>query len=423
LPRALPQPLLPLIAIAGIPVLAFASWWSFRVAQADLLQSRPRLEDVRRAVALTPTSATAHYNAANFYAAIDPFTGKDRAELQAAVALNPRNAAAWMALGLKSEMEGNNADAERCLLEAANIDHMFKPAWSLANFYARSAQTDKFWLWIRKCVDLLDHRNGEQWTYDPNAVFALCWNVTTDAAAIERLAIPRKAFILDRYLAFLQSLNKPDPALSIAARLYPISTSRDLPFLTDFAELLVQRSRGDDAASVWNALIARRLLPYQPLDPAHGQSLTNGDLAAEPIHAGFDWYFAKPAGIYEHYSPASHTIRFDIDGDEPEHCELLAERVLLLARRTYRFKVHYRTTDLNGKSGLHWNLANIVTFREGVSLPPFPAHDLEADETLDFETPRDLTLAQLSLRYDRQPGATRPKGSLLLGAMTLELLP
>jgi tetratricopeptide (TPR) repeat protein len=417
LPRALPKPVSALIAIAGIPALAFASWWSLRVAQADLLMTRPRLEDARRAVALTPTSATAHYNAANLYAATDPSTNKDRAELQAAVALNPRDSAAWMALGLNSEMAGNNADAERFLLEAANVDRMFKPAWSLANFYARGGQTEKFWPWIRKCVDLLDHRNGEQWTYDPNAVFALCWNVSLDAAEIESHAIPRKAFILDRYMAYLSSLHKLDPALAIAARLYPIAGPRDLPFLTDLAEILLQERRGTEAASVWNALIARRLLPYQPLDAAHGRSLTNGDLAAEPIARAFDWQFPRPADIYEHYSPASHTVRFEIAGDQPEHCELMGQRVLLLAGHSYRFRFRYRTTDLSGKSGLHWSLSDSMTF------PPFPEHDsAEADETLDFKTPGDLTLTRLSLRYDRQPGTTRPRGSLLLGAMTLELV-
>lgn len=412
-----------LLTLAGIVVLGFASWWSFRVALADLLETHGSLTDARRAVLLTPASAAAHYNAATLYAALDPLTNRDDAELKATVSLNPRDSAAWMAWGLKSETEGDNAHAEQYLLEAARVDHMFKPAWSLANFYARTGQTEKFWPWIRKCVELLEHRNGEQWTYDPNPVFALCWNVSTDDAEIERRAIPPKAFILDRYLSYLVAFDHLDAARHTAARLYPLAGSQDLPFLYALCDALLWRSRGADAVVVWNSLIAARLLPYQPLDAPRGKSLTNADFGSEPTGHGFDWQFPRPADVYERYSGSSRTVRFDINGEEPENCELAGEAAPLLPGRRYRFKFRYRTTGMSGKPGLHWNVSNSVTHKDSAVLPPFSARDEDGNEAFDFETPQDLTLGRFALRYDRQPGTTRPRGQLTLGAMSLELLP
>jgi tetratricopeptide (TPR) repeat protein len=245
LPRTLPKPVALAIAVVGIPLLAFSSWWSFRAAQADFLQTSANAARAGRAVEITPGSAAAHARAAYLYAAVDPFSNKQDVELKAAAALNPRDSASLMELGLKAEMDGDNGRAEKYLLAAAEINHMFKPAWSLANFYARTGQTEKFWPWIGKCIDLLEHRNGEPWTFDPNAVFELCWRVTNDAAAIDRV-IPSKAFILDNYLAYLVPTNRIDAALHTASRLYPLAQPRDVVFFCALAETLVQQKRRDD---------------------------------------------------------------------------------------------------------------------------------------------------------------------------------
>jgi len=67
-----------------------------------------------------------------------------------AVTLNPRLAIAWIQLGLDSEAEGNLAEAEIDLLQAARVDRQYIPAWTLVNIYFRRGDSANFWAWARK---------------------------------------------------------------------------------------------------------------------------------------------------------------------------------------------------------------------------------------------------------------------------------
>jgi tetratricopeptide (TPR) repeat protein len=70
----------------------------------------------------------------------------------AAVRLNPRMSSAWIQLGLDAEAEGNLAEAETELLQAARVDHQYIPAWTLANLYFRRGDAANFWQWAQKAA-------------------------------------------------------------------------------------------------------------------------------------------------------------------------------------------------------------------------------------------------------------------------------
>ncbi len=420
---ALPRIAHYLLALVGIPVLILASWWSVRAARADLLESQPKLDAARKAVAIMPGSARAHDNAAMLYAASDPTTDLDSAQWRAAATLNPRDSAAWMALGLKAELDGNATEAEQDLLRAADINHMFKPAWALANFYFRAGQREKFWPWARKCLELTEHRTGERWTIDPLPVFELCWNMSDDGRAIQRTAIPDNSFVLGAYVYYLTTTNRLDAAIEAADRLYPLAGPANLEWLYLLCDTLLQKNRGADAVRVWNALSEHHLIAYAKLDPSSGHSLTNGDFSVDPSGHGFDWKFARPADIYERYSSTTRSLRFDINGDEPENCELIGEALVLLPARRYRLRFRYETTDINGTPGLHWSIYNAATHLEVANLGPISGSAEEAQGGGEFAAPKDSDSVRLALRYDRPPGSTRPKGSLKIASVALELLP
>jgi tetratricopeptide (TPR) repeat protein len=75
-------------------------------------------------------------------------------ELRAALSLNPRLSPAWIHLGLDAEAEGNLQEAEMDLLQAARVDHLYLPAWTLANFYFRRGDAAKFWPWAKQAARL-----------------------------------------------------------------------------------------------------------------------------------------------------------------------------------------------------------------------------------------------------------------------------
>ena len=73
-------------------------------------------------------------------------------ELRTAVDLNPRLSAAWIRLGLGAEANGDLLAAETDLLQAARVDHLYVPAWTLSNFYFRRGDADKFWPWAERAA-------------------------------------------------------------------------------------------------------------------------------------------------------------------------------------------------------------------------------------------------------------------------------
>src|ERR1700730_7708308 len=147
---------------------------------------------VRLAVAITLESAEYHFR---LWQAQEE---KASAELDRALALNPRHAAAWIARGLEAEAAGDQKKAKASLLQAAEIDHLYLPRWTLANFYLRAGDLPQFWRWARRAAEV---------TYDPAALFQLCWRVSGDAQEILQQAIPDTPVLREAYLDFLVRTN------------------------------------------------------------------------------------------------------------------------------------------------------------------------------------------------------------------------
>jgi tetratricopeptide (TPR) repeat protein len=408
-------------ATATILILMIAAAGSVLFAWSDLLRSSGDLSEIQHSIQLTPIDTRPMLREAAFRAAVDPLGKEDEKILQRATTLNPRDAEAWMALGLKAEMQGNLPLAEKDLLHAADLDHTFKPAWTLANFYVRSGDDEKFWHWIRICIDLVEPRNAEILTFDPRPMFALCWNVTDNANQIFERAIPRKHFILRSYLTFLASASRFDAALPVARELFPMAEKVDFDVLINLCNSMITLNNPSAAIEIWNAMIQRKLLSYAELNPAAGISLTNGDLRVVPARQGFDWRFIRPGGIYETYSGDPSFVRLDFDGDEPEHCDVLSQVVPLVPGRRYRLEYRYETTGLPAPvTGLRWAVAPTgfgdITAREEGGKPG-------ETSSFEFTAPLDKSLVNLGMKYDRAPGTVKIKGSFKLSRADLRMLP
>lgn len=80
--------------------------------------------------------------------------GADLTQLQRAHEVHPRNTQIGIELALGREREGNSAEAEYIMLEAARYNRQYLPAWTLANFYFRHQDPTNFWLWAGKAADM-----------------------------------------------------------------------------------------------------------------------------------------------------------------------------------------------------------------------------------------------------------------------------
>ncbi|HUQ92595.1 MAG TPA: hypothetical protein VM120_13030 [Bryobacteraceae bacterium] len=369
--------------------LLYGAYWAFRLAWADYLFASGDPVKMRRAALLAPWNAGYQLRIGNLRRALD---------------LNPYLSPAWMELGIEAESQGNFAEAERCLLQAAAVDQTFEPRWTLANFYFRRQRADAFWKWLQ----LAAARSYG----DRSAIFRLAWRMTDKPGEILDRGLTRDVGMLAAYLTFLLAEGKLDAAIEESAALLPQATVNERDLLLGFCEKLIAAERRDAAVSTWNGLIARNLIPYGPLDVEGGISLTNRTLAIPPLGQCFDWRMLWRANIHSAWSPGQRQIRVTLTGKQEEHTELVAQIVPIVAEAAYRFRYRYRTEGLGKDSGVHWRVG---TGAPGVSL----SNPEWREEVLTFHSPSRLI--RIALTYDRAPGTVRQEGTVVLdGAFALE---
>jgi tetratricopeptide (TPR) repeat protein len=150
-------------------------------------------------------------------------------ELRAALSLNPRLSAAWIQLGLDAESDGNLPEAEADLLRAARIDHLYLPAWTLANFYFRRGDAAKFWPWAEHAARL---------TFDDyRPLLRLADALETSPLRVATL-LGGGAPLLRAYLDLLINAHRLEPAQEIAGLLAACHHPADRERLAAFAERL-----------------------------------------------------------------------------------------------------------------------------------------------------------------------------------------
>ncbi|MBI4874384.1 MAG: hypothetical protein HY822_07115 [Acidobacteria bacterium] len=387
-------------AIAG---LACAAWWSVRLACADLASRANTVESLARAVALDPGNAA--YRA--WQAELEEHEGRDPTPaLTAAAALNPRDSAVWIRLGLQAELQGDYPRAERHLLEAARVDRLSTPRATLLHYYFRRGDWERFWHWSRPAFEM---------SYgDRTPLFQLCWRATEDAALILGRAIPPQPEILAQYLRFLLDQGRLDAAAAVAQAVSSKAGPAETPLLLAYCDRLLEQGQAAPALEFWNTLCDRKLLPYPPLDPQNGPLPTNGDFSASPLRQGFDWRVAALPEVSIVRLDSPPALKFTLSGKQPERCDLLWQYIPLLPRRSYRLRFRYRTAGLAPDSGIRWRLIDAAT-------PPLASEDWRDAELL-FPS-RDARLARLALSVEREPGSTRPEGSLWLAGVKIEFAP
>jgi tetratricopeptide (TPR) repeat protein len=368
-----------------ILTLALASYSTCRLALADWLFRANTSASVGRAAAIDPGNAGYHA----WLAEIQEHDGGDpTAELETAAKLNPSDSAILIRLGLRAESQGDFARAEKYLLEAARIDKLFMPRWTLANYYVRVGDTDKFWPWARQAL--------EMGYGDLSPLFQLCWRVSPEPDIL-----PRQHSVLGQYLTFLLVHDHIEAAGPVAERFLDQANPTDSGVVLNYCDHLIERRSITLALTIWNKLCIRKLVPFAPLDPDHGRALTNGDFQFVPLQQGFDWRTSQDPEISVTRAQSPPELRLHLSGKQPEHCELLSQFVPLSPGRKYTFRFEYKTSI----SGLSWG-------------GPISATDDWKSEEVTLSNP-----GKLALLYDRPTGSPRAEGEIWLRNTSIVLAP
>jgi hypothetical protein len=376
---------------AVIAALALAGYQSIRLAAADWLFRANTRQAVERAIALDPGNA--HYHA--WLAEIEEYEGRDpEPELESAAALNPADSSVWIRRGLRAESEGNFANAEKFLLEAARIDKLYAPRWTLVNYYARHSDAAQTLEWAREAMEI-----GYG---DLAPLFRLCWTVTQDHDAI-RAAVPKRGNVLLKYLAFLTQENRLDAAGPVAAAVME-SAHPDSAILARYCDRLIEAGRGGEAALVWREMCQRGLLPFDT-----ASILTNGDFRFEPMGLAFDWRVSAEPEIAAARSESQRAMRFHLSGRQPEQIELLWQFVPVEAGKRYRFSAGYRTSWRDA-AGLRWRVGELAE-----------SPDLAAEDWTQIEMTFTAAalIERIALVYSRPAGSMRAEGEIWIRNATL----
>jgi tetratricopeptide (TPR) repeat protein len=405
--KALYQALCRIVIVA---VCMFAVWRSARIAVADWIASAGTGEGYERALRLVPDNSDLLMRAAIYRIDNGDTSPSLDGDLQRAVSLNPLDPAPLIALGLKEEFAENYARAESYLARAADLDHQFRPAWTLANYYLRRNQPDKSWPLIQRVLNL------DPLGFDPAPVFNLCWTLTNDSGKILSL-IPRHGKRPIEYLQFLINTHRTDAALA----LWPIAVagaeSSDTEILTGFADSLAASDRIANAVSVWNELVNRGILHSGHLDPARSVSIADPEFRYIPSSASvkaFGWRLADNPGVFT--SKISTGLSFELNGDEPQTFEALSTFAAVIPSTRYRLRWKSDGSKLNSPrdSGFAFQVV------EQPGEAAIQCQPLLSSDTCDFVTPVNIHKARIGLHYTRAPGTIRPSGVLQISAVRLE---
>jgi hypothetical protein len=413
--QRLRQSLAALLGVAVILALTLATYRAIRIAIADWRFREGDLAGIESAERLMPSNARYHFARALAVQQADPTSAAVDLELSRALALNPRFSEAMLSWSVDKEFSGDKRGAEQLLLDAQGIDRLLGPSWALANFYYRQGDAAHFWPQANECLRMISVFGFTTGRYDPVPVFQLCWNMEPNAEKILSQAIPPSPQIEQIYLSYLMKNAKIDAQIGLVARMLPNATADELWVLIPHINALTGAGQIDTAVHEWNEMIDRKLLPYGPLNPAGGSSLTDGALQMAPSGVGFDWRTIYPDSVHFTFLESEHTYRFEFDGKEPEQLDLLSQAVPLLPNRTYQLSSQYRAPFDAAKSGLNWG----VSF----DAKPVPMKSIGSDGNLvvEFQTPGSAKLGNLVLRYKRQPGTTLVSGPFDLLQTSLKL--
>jgi tetratricopeptide (TPR) repeat protein len=372
--------------------------WNLRMAMADLAARRNSPDGTRLAMRWMPGNGAYAAQLADELYASDPVAAKSL--LQKAVRLNRVDAASWIQLGLLCESGNDLPQAEESLLQAAQVDSTFLPSWSLANFYFRHEQTDRFWNWAQKAAQMAPD--------DATPLFRLAWYASPNAEAIENRLQMRRPAIQAQFVNFLITQGDPLAVSQAASHLLAAAGGASKEVLLSSCDWLLAQKRPDLALGLWHGLASRT--SYSA--PAGGQLVTNATFGRPPSSHGFDWRLMTVEGVSSYLNADPNALGFEFSGEEPDGFTLMTQTVPVEARKAYTLAVDYRSDGIAPGSGLLWAVSDE---RTGTVLARTASLSSGTGGAYAcFTAPDGAAFIRLSLDYQRQPGTVRVEGKLAL---------
>lgn len=380
---------------------------SIRAARADYWYRQDTPESLKIAISIDPGNASYRALLAEH---LEGMGTDPTPQLIEAIKLSPLDSLQMLRVAIRAESVGDFPTAERFLNRAIAVDNKFTPRSALLNYYFRRGMRADFWRLVTEAI-----RTGSN--EDANGVFRLAWETDPNPQTLlSHIAVTRQN--LDNYLNFLLNTRKMEAAAFVARRCAAISDEHDRNLLLAFCERALLTD-SESSVAVWNTLVARKLIPYEHLDPMAGSFVTNKTFLVYPAPGGFDWDVPTVDGVDVSQLSDSQGVSVHLTGTQPEDCVILQQSVPLVAGRQYRFSYEYSSPADDKLGGLEWEVTNSDAL---LATSPELVTTGEAKKGLiDFTANRDW--AKLILRYKRASGHVRAEGTVAIRKMKGQLAP
>jgi tetratricopeptide (TPR) repeat protein len=346
--------------------------------------------------------------------------------LHRSLSLNRFDSKSLIELGLEAEFQQHDpAKAEQYFKQAAEIDKMFVPRLTLANFYFRQENIPEFLEWVHRALDI------SPYGYNPRPLYQQCWSIGADPARIEA-AIPDYDRRLFEYASFLLSINRPDLTVPVFERgIAAVPLKRSMPgderWYRDSVGIgidhLLDADLPEQAVQLWTTLYRQGWIGFPA--PSSSSPLNNTDFSQQAFQHGFDWALPPINGARANQFSDIREIRFTLSGTQPEFCILLRQYAVLQASHKYTLTWDSDSGSIPAGDGFTWRLYSI---KRGD--PPLPLDARSPDITSgngngkwQFQTSDDGHVFLIALEYTRPVGRTRAEGSLVLRHATLSAAP
>jgi hypothetical protein len=333
--------------------------------------------------------------------------------LKKAVELNPFDYQSLIQLGLFAEIDQSDLKgAERYFLQAAAVNHMYEPKWTLTNYYFRRQSASEFFRWANETLKISP--------YDGAPVFTQMWLMSQDAQRLSAV-IPDRPRSLIQYTWFLSNSRQYTAIPPIIQRLVravgdddPRTWGRDDLIASSLDHVLAS---GDvrTGLQIWTTLRDGRWITQSVPDANH--PLTNGDFRLAFYRHGFDWMPLETESVHTEQFVDEPSVDIGLSGDQAEHCELLRQYVAVEPGFLYKMQWRAEGQNIMAGSGIAWHLRP-ATGEGGIDLASGDL--LNAPQTWEFVAPPNVKGFLLTLEYNRPLGHVRPLGHITLRAVSMD---
>jgi len=331
-------------------VLVVLIGWVARTYLADVLASKPTVDNLERAVKLDPRDADYHLRLGGVYeySPIDIQLEKAEEHFRRATHLDPYDPQTWLDLAAALQFEGQLGEAEACRRRADLLaPNLPAYQWPIANFYLLQGDTDEAFRHFRIVL-------AGTAQYNTN-VFSLAWKATDDAGKILQELIPERVSTEFSYLGFLLSQHRLDEAQGVWKRILAGRAEFSPVDASPYIDSLIAAHRAEEAYQVWTDLQKRGLIRYSSM-PSEVNLICNGDFEDELSDFGFAWRIIPVEGVYagldtSNYHSPSHALLIQFSGKQNLLYQNVYQYVKASPRQAYHLQALMKTEGITTDSG------------------------------------------------------------------------